>query len=77
MNTGIAQSVIPGMVSEYECRSSCLSNNYNWSRWLELEDWERAYCVAYTRVSHAIEANISDVYSKYQERLARRGRGRR
>lgn len=62
------------MVSEYECRSSALINNYNWSEWLLLEDWERAYCVAYTRVTHAIEANVSDVYSRYQERQARRRR---
>ena len=65
------------MVSLYECWSACVKNNYNWSEWLELEDWERAYCVAWVRVDSAIEANVSDAITRHQERIARRSRGRR
>ena len=78
VDAGIRQSVLPGYVTEYECRDAARFNNYTWTEWLEqLDNGERAMCVAYMRVSHAIEANVHDAHNQYSERMSRRAAKRR
>lgn len=63
----IRQSVVVGMVSEFECRESARFCLYNWTEWLTLEDDERIMSVAYYRLHNALEANISDAHMKHME----------
>ena len=65
-------------MSEYECREVARFVLVSWPEWLELDENERAMCVAHYRVHSAIEANVGDAHSKYLERQSRQqSRGRR
>lgn len=75
-DAGIRQEVIPGLVSEYECREAARFVLCSWDRWLELDEDQRAGAAAHFRVNHALEANVSDAHSRYMDKLSRR-RGRR
>lgn len=59
-------------MSEYECREVAVASLYNWTQWLELDEGERAMCVAHCRVHHAIDANVQQAYTRYSERQARK-----
>lgn len=49
------EPLIPGYVSEYELRQSCLFAGYNWTQWLALDNPSRAMAVAHYRVVKTIE----------------------
>lgn len=63
-NVGITQTLTLGQVSEFECRDVCIKSNYTWTEWLELDEYERAMCIAHYRLTKAIEANVSDAMQR-------------
>lgn len=71
IDPGIRQESLLGMVSEYECREVAKKSLYTWTQWLDLDTSERAACIAHNRLGLAIEAHVSEAYTKYSERLAR------
>lgn len=75
-DAGIRQEVIPGLVSEYECREVAKFVLITWAQWLELDEDARAGAAAHFRVNHALEANVSDAHSRYMDKLSRRRRSR-
>lgn len=78
VDAGIRQTVTTGYVTEYECRDAARFSHYSWMQWMnELDEAERAMCVAYMRLNHAIEANIHDAHNQYSERMSRRANQRR
>jgi hypothetical protein len=78
VDTGIRQATHdPSLVTEYECREAARYSLYNWMQWLDLDQGERAHCVAHLRIHNAVEANVNDAINQYHERMSRRTRGRR
>lgn len=75
-DAGIRQEVIPGLVSEYECRETARFVLCSWEHWLDWDESSRASACAHFRVNHALEANVSDAHSRYMDKLSRRRRNR-
>lgn len=64
----------PGTVSDYEERRVAAECSYQWQQWLDLSSWERAACVAHSRVKRMIDQAANDVEYEWNKRQMRQGR---
>lgn len=70
--TGIVyQTVIPGLVSEFEEREAARFGHYNWTAWQELTYEDRAYGVAHYRTHSLVELHQNDAQAKEIDRRQR------
>jgi len=75
VRTGIEyQSLIPGLVPEYEEREAARFGHYTWRDWLSLPYLDRVVGVAHYRMFHLIELHHNDAVITEQERRERQAR---
>ena len=73
LDTGIEyERQLLQLVPEIEEREAARFSGYKWSEWRELARQDRVDCLAYFRLSRAIEMNVHDAQRRDSELRARR-----
>lgn len=72
IHVGLEVETHPGLVSDYEARDAAKFNLYNWTDWCSISSEERAICVAFFRISNAVEEHVQDAIDRSRPRQGRR-----
>lgn len=65
------ESMLPGLVCDYEAREVAIFSGYKWVEWRKLEWFERASAVAHYRMHFLVEAHVQDAIRKKPTRRSR------